>query len=718
MSTSLKNLLHRNLALLIVVSGVLGSLFVYRTTGYWEDEQLRRHVAKEADVLSSRIEDRLETIRKEAHILATTLARRPDIGAEEFDEFAGLVMKHHPMLYGIAWAPRRIVQGQPHFPVARVLLPGDIVPPLGFDITSESRRAAAITWAIESGEAVITREVKLQPNGTRGVVLIQPVFAAGRPTHTIAERQASVVGILAVGIDTQAYFDQVMRPQWGRFDFVVRDTPGEEVLYVHAVRPDSAQVPTIDAIEQAATMHRSEVRAVDHPWVIRAAPAPGILMEHPRERPALSLLLSLLLVIATILIARLLKRGRANLENLVAQKTVALRSSEERFRDLFELSADWFWEMDADLRFSYFSGGSSRGMDKFIGLRRWELPIELPPEQWAVHKMVLEARQPFRDFEYSISSVDGTRLWYAISGKPLFDGSRFVGYRGTGRDITSRKALEEELREHRDNLKELVAAQTAGLLRAKEAAEQANQSKSEFLTNMSHELRTPMHAVLSFARIGHLKADIAPPDKLRGYFEHIRASGERMLELVNDLLDLSKLEAGRMQYSMHRMDLRRCVREVVAELAALFETKKLACTIVVNATDCHMMGDPKRIDQILRNLLGNAIKFTPEGRRIEIEIADCAIPSGRRAGDSSHLLPGLRLTVADEGIGIPEAELDDVFEKFTQSSRTNTGAGGTGLGLAICSEMTRAHRGIIRARNRPDGGAAIDIFLPALGESP
>jgi signal transduction histidine kinase len=115
---------------------------------------------------------------------------------------------------------------------------------------------------------------------------------------------------------------------------------------------------------------------------------------------------------------------------------------------------------------------------------------------------------------------------------------------------------------------------------------------------------------------------------------------------------------------------------------------------------------------VLHNLLGNAIKFTPEGRHIVVEIAADQVPAGRRASDAGRLLPALRLTVADEGIGIPPGELETVFEKFAQSSLTGTGAGGTGLGLAICREIVRAHRGIIRARNRPQGGAAFDVLLP------
>ncbi|MEW6513602.1 MAG: CHASE domain-containing protein [Pseudomonadota bacterium] len=400
---------------------------------------------------------------------------------------------------------------------------------------------------------------------------------------------------------------------------------------------------------------------------------------------------------------------------------VQLQRQLSRFSDLVDLSADWFWEQDADFRFTYFSSGLERSgvsVQKYLGLQRWDLPIELTPEQWAEHKALLHAHQPFRNMEYRIRRPDGSYSWFENSGVPIFENDRFVGYRGIGRNITDRKQAEEELRKYRDDLELLVAAQTADLVAAKEAAERANRAKTEFLTNMSHELRTPLHAVLAFARLGHQRAGKVEVEKLQSYFDNIRASGNQLLALVNDLLDLSRLETGSAKLAFVAIDLRQHVTSVVNELSPLLEGKQLACNVHNDIPGVIITGNPQRINQLLRNLIDNAIKFSPPGKAILIEIATANLPRGRREDDVGEL-PAVRLTIADEGIGIPAAELETIFDKFIQSSLTASGAGGTGLGLAICREIVHAHRGMIHARNRDEGGAAFEVLLPlAHGDNP
>jgi signal transduction histidine kinase len=282
---------------------------------------------------------------------------------------------------------------------------------------------------------------------------------------------------------------------------------------------------------------------------------------------------------------------------------------------------------------------------------------------------------------------------------------------GVYTDITHHKHAEDELRRHRDRLRDMVEEQTVDLLRAKDEAERANAAKSQFLANMSHELRTPMHAVLSFARLGEERANAAlhdmqvTPDKLPTYFQRIRESGERLLALVNDLLDLSKLEAGRMVLHLQRINLQNLVQETLHEFEASLLARQLKAEILCDSIDTLIMADATRIAQVIRNLLSNAIKFSPEGGHITLALQPLA-------QISNSIGRGIEFTVSDEGPGIPSNELETVFDKFVQSSKTRSNAGGTGLGLPICREIINAHHGEIFARNRSQRGTEFVVRIP------
>ena len=269
-------------------------------------------------------------------------------------------------------------------------------------------------------------------------------------------------------------------------------------------------------------------------------------------------------------------------------------------------------------------------------------------------------------------------------------------------DVTEFRQVQEALRSHRDVLERNVAERTAELLAAKNTAEAANLAKSEFLANMSHELRTPMHAILSFASLGIARAgDVA---KTRQYLDRIEASGRRLLGLLNDLLDLSKLEAGAMHYDFGHHLAKSVAATAMQEFATLAGERKIALSL--EAEDIRLWCDPIRIGQVLRNLLSNAIRFTPGDGAVRVVIDSAVI------GDAPGGVPAVRVVVADNGVGIPDGELETVFDKFVQSSKTRSGAGGTGLGLAICREIVGQHRGSIRAEATPGGGATIVMLLP------
>jgi PAS domain S-box-containing protein len=289
------------------------------------------------------------------------------------------------------------------------------------------------------------------------------------------------------------------------------------------------------------------------------------------------------------------------------------------------------------------------------------------------------------------------------------------GYLGVAVDITRQKAAEAELLQHRDHLQELVAQRTASLDKALLQARAANQAKSEFLANMSHELRTPMHAILSFSELGVRRTTNNAEEKLNQYFSRISQSAERLLHLIDDLLDLSKLEAGRMELHYAPTNLSALIDGVRCQLESLIHKRNLTFSLEACTEAKAVSVDRKRIEQVIHNLLSNAIKFSPDNGSIQVSITPAQLHRGRRVQDTGFL-PAISIRIADSGIGIPETELENVFDKFVQSSSTKTGAGGTGLGLAICQEIVSQHRGTITAANNIGSGACFTVTLPTNSE--
>jgi len=239
---------------------------------------------------------------------------------------------------------------------------------------------------------------------------------------------------------------------------------------------------------------------------------------------------------------------------------------------------------------------------------------------------------------------------------------------------------------------------TNELQEAKKMAEAANNAKSTFLSSVSHELRTPMHGILSFASFGINKHATANPDKILDYFQKIRQSGETLLALLNDLLDLAKLESGKVTFKFKPANLKSLIEIVKEEHESLALEHNLTIRCEHLKANEKITLDADKIKQVLRNLINNAIKFSAEGGIIDV--------ISFKKADS------IVVSVRDQGVGVPENELENIFDKFVQSSKNKNSSGGTGLGLPICREIISAHKGRIWAENNPDSGANLSFEIP------
>jgi signal transduction histidine kinase len=267
--------------------------------------------------------------------------------------------------------------------------------------------------------------------------------------------------------------------------------------------------------------------------------------------------------------------------------------------------------------------------------------------------------------------------------------------------------LYQEIEGHTRTLEQRVAERTRDLLRATEAAEAANRAKSAFLANMSHELRTPLNAIIGYGELIEEEAEEVDPIRLVADVQKIQTAGKHLLGLINDVLDLSKIEADRVELRFEPVDVAALVQNVASTVQPMVEknsnTLRLSCPDSVGA----MQTDETRLRQVLLNLLSNAVKFTDHGT-ITLEVARAADRSGA---------DWFTFTVADSGIGMTPEQVGKLFQPFTQADVTiSRKFGGTGLGLAISRRLCLMMGGDITVESVPGQGSVFTARLPAEGD--
>ncbi|MFC3051377.1 PAS domain-containing sensor histidine kinase [Kordiimonas pumila] len=385
--------------------------------------------------------------------------------------------------------------------------------------------------------------------------------------------------------------------------------------------------------------------------------------------------------------------------------------TQAQFQDFTRASSDWFFECDSDMRIrslsERFTAIVGQPASLFIGSRFEQFGrLEKNLNDKQEGPRAIQMRKPFREQLFIVSEPSGKELKFHLSAVPVFDrqSGDFRGYRGVGMDVTTRYKQADEAAAVRVNLEALLTELTRKNMALDIASEQATsalRAKNEFLAAMSHELRTPLNAIIGFAEAFVRQTFGALDATYIGYAEDIHKSGQHLLELINDILDVAVIESGGLSLQVDELDLNQIILKATQMNIAAARSKGISVDALAVKTEALVKVDDRRMTQILVNLLSNAVKFTPTGGAIGMEVSS--------ADDDQ-----IAVTVWDTGIGIPPEHQSNIFEKFHQVtehiySRTQEG---TGLGLHISRELARMMGGDIVVKSKAGAGSRFTVTVP------
>ncbi|MFG6442825.1 ATP-binding protein [Roseateles sp. LKC17W] len=388
----------------------------------------------------------------------------------------------------------------------------------------------------------------------------------------------------------------------------------------------------------------------------------------------------------------------------VGRASLTLRVSEARYRSLFENATQGIFQADAEGRVLQLNRELTRmlglGEQSVAGRRLREVAgvarddmlriTHLMNEQGRVQQVQLPLRVP-----------GGASLWVELSAHWVDAGGGQRRVEGMVSDISLRRQAEAELARHREHLEELVLERTAELNEAKLRAEAANQAKGRFLATMSHEFRTPLNAILGFTQLMQMDAGVPVAQKAR--LQLMRDSGLHLLELINDVLDMASIEAGKVSLKPAPVDLRALLDMACDSVRLRAEQKNLAFAVDIDPRlPQQVLVDGQRLRQVLLNLLSNAVKFTDSGT---VSLA-AGLLEPVQAGQAR-----LHFSVTDSGIGMTAAQQARLFQAFEQVSEASRTLGGTGLGLSISQQLVRLMGSQILVQSTAGHGSSFGFEL-------
>ncbi len=571
---------------------------------------------------------------------------------------------------------------------------------LGFDMYSEPVRREAMDLARDSGRPTVSARVRLvqetEAEVQSGFLIYLPVYRRGAPHSTVEERRANVVGFVYAPFRAGNLFSSIFdgRPQ-NLIDFEVYagpDASPDALLYDSRGPGDHAE---------PSTRFRTE-KSQDVPgrsWTIRYEARPEFVLSSSWRLTFYTLLTGLGVSVLLFLIARSQVKARTEAEAYASELLASreqLRSSEARLRRLVDSNLIGIEIVDASGRlievnetFLQTIGRSKEEVD--AGRLDWDLVK--PPSVRArdiSSLAAIAANGGESTYETSYIRVDGTEV-PVLEGLASF-GAQHETVVGFILDLSERKRVETER-----------AALLERERESRQMAEEANRLKDEFLATVSHELRTPLNAILGWSRLlktGRLDAEAAV-----GALDTIERNSRSQAQLIEDLLDVSRIMTGNLRIEVEPVDLVPVIEAALASVRPAAAAKSIQIDADLDVATGTVSGDPTRLQQIIWNLLANAVKFTPRAGRVDVRLG---------AADTYAVVE-----IRDSGPGIDRSFLPYVFERFRQADSSITRAhGGLGLGLAIVRHLTEMHGGSVSAESEgPGAGALFTVRIPLMGVS-
>ncbi len=658
------------LAVAIALAGVGASVWLHRSAAAEEQEERQIALVSRAEGLAQHLEDQLRGAHAAVVALSAFLFDVPSASEGRSATYAVELRRELPGLEGLGMAGGLPGPGALRL---RLLATGQrALAAEGLDLAGRADLVAALAMADTTMEAVLTGQIPLGAQDS-GVLLIRAVpRLAGEPRrYAVAVlRPAALVAAIAESGPPV------------RFALLDRAAlPGTEWLAGREAMPDDTQ---------------RDIVMAGRVWAVTAGserPSSGL------PRSTLVLALGLLATASAVALAGLLYRWRSRVALEAGWRTrdlqLALRkleASQQRFEDFLAAASDWYWETDAQYRFTFRSagapeaGGQGEHVQALIGLDR--LTDDDPEMEIAPRRAMLDRHRAFARLRCILTTEEGQQS-ISFTGRPVFgpDGT-FLGYRGSARDVTA------------------AAKAEAAERMARVAAESATRAKSNFLANMSHEIRTPMNGMIGMAQI--LRHSGLDPAQRRNV-DLILRSANSLLTVLNDILDYSKLEVGSIQMEAVPCQIADLMEEVASLVRQTAEEKGVAMHCVLPPVPPPaVMGDPVRLRQILMNLVSNAVKFTSQGS-VRLMLT-CQEPVPPPAGGPPRV--ELRIAVADTGIGMDQQTIARLFTRFMQADPSSTRRfGGTGLGLSIAQELARIMGGQVAVESRLGEGSTFTLVL-------